>query len=98
MGKNDGEMEAQKTAGQPTQTSDVATAETFVTVDEDILDLQDLDPALNLKMYLVNNVGYVLSLPLRPRLVILIWSSGKAIDEIGWTPYHTKLFFLNGFG
>ncbi|KAK4155257.1 major facilitator superfamily domain-containing protein [Chaetomidium leptoderma] len=22
----------------------------------------------------------------------------NAIDELGWTPYHTKLFFLNGFG
>lgn len=22
----------------------------------------------------------------------------KAIDEIGWTTYHLKLFFLNGFG
>ncbi|KAK5658676.1 hypothetical protein OQA88_2072 [Cercophora sp. LCS_1] len=43
---------------------------------EDILALQDLDPAMNRKMHLVNN----------------------AIDEIGWTPYHTKLFFLNGFG
>ncbi|KAK0634400.1 major facilitator superfamily domain-containing protein [Bombardia bombarda] len=43
---------------------------------EDILALQDLDPALNRKMHLVNN----------------------AIDEIGWTTYHTKLFFLNGFG
>ncbi|KAK0705536.1 major facilitator superfamily domain-containing protein [Lasiosphaeris hirsuta] len=43
---------------------------------EDILGLQDLDPAMNLKMHLVND----------------------AIDEIGWTPYHTKLFFLNGFG
>ncbi|PON25999.1 hypothetical protein TGAM01_v204943 [Trichoderma gamsii] len=43
---------------------------------EDILALQDLDPALNMKMHLVNN----------------------AIDEIGWTGYHTKLFFLNGFG
>ncbi|KAG8417787.1 transporter [Metarhizium acridum] len=43
---------------------------------EDILALQDLDPALNMKMHLVNN----------------------AIDEIGWTPYHLKLFFLNGFG
>ncbi|KAH7320273.1 major facilitator superfamily domain-containing protein [Stachybotrys elegans] len=42
----------------------------------DILSLQDLDPALNMKMHLVNN----------------------AIDEIGWTPYHLKLFFLNGFG
>ncbi|KAK4656420.1 Filamentous Growth Regulator [Podospora pseudocomata] len=43
---------------------------------EDILALQDLDPALNSKMHLVND----------------------AIDDIGWTPYHTKLFFLNGFG
>ncbi|KAK1754377.1 hypothetical protein QBC47DRAFT_447307 [Echria macrotheca] len=43
---------------------------------EDILALQDLDPAMNRKMHLVNN----------------------AIDEIGWTPYHTQLFFLNGFG
>jgi len=23
---------------------------------------------------------------------------GQTIDEIGWTRYHTKLFFLNGFG
>ncbi|KAK4198109.1 major facilitator superfamily domain-containing protein [Triangularia verruculosa] len=43
---------------------------------EDLLGLQDLDPAMNAKIHLVNN----------------------AIDEIGWTPYHTKLFFLNGFG
>lgn len=43
---------------------------------EDILALQDLDPALNAKMHLVNN----------------------AIDEIGWTNYHWKLFGLNGFG
>ncbi|KAK7980812.1 pectinesterase precursor [Apiospora arundinis] len=43
---------------------------------EDILALQDTDPALNMKMHLVNN----------------------AIDEIGWTTYHWKLFVLNGFG
>ncbi|KAI5863559.1 MFS general substrate transporter [Durotheca rogersii] len=43
---------------------------------EDILARQDLDPALNAKMHLVNN----------------------AIDEIGWTNYHWKLFVLNGFG
>lgn len=24
--------------------------------------------------------------------------AGQAIDEIGWTPYHWKLFLLNGFG
>ncbi|KAI5925975.1 MFS general substrate transporter [Camillea tinctor] len=43
---------------------------------EDVLGLQNLDPALNAKMRLVNN----------------------AIDEIGWTNYHWKLFVLNGFG
>jgi MFS family permease len=43
---------------------------------EDVLAMNDLDPALDLKMHLVNN----------------------AIDEIGWTNYHLKLFFLNGFG
>ncbi|KAM3558229.1 hypothetical protein ARSEF4850_004709 [Beauveria asiatica] len=43
---------------------------------DDILGMQDMDPALNQKMHLVNN----------------------AIDEIGWTNYHLKLFFLNGFG
>ncbi|KIH86469.1 MFS transporter [Sporothrix brasiliensis 5110] len=42
----------------------------------DILGQQDVDPALNQKMHLVNN----------------------AIDDIGWTPYHWKLFVLNGFG
>ncbi|KAI5459038.1 major facilitator superfamily domain-containing protein [Mariannaea sp. PMI_226] len=43
---------------------------------KDILGQEDVDPAWNMKMHLVNN----------------------AIDEIGYTPYHTKLFFLNGFG
>ncbi|KAK7735270.1 Filamentous Growth Regulator [Cytospora paraplurivora] len=43
---------------------------------EDVLALQDLEPALNMKMHLVNN----------------------AIDEIGWTAYHWKLFGLSGFG
>jgi MFS family permease len=42
----------------------------------DVLALNDLDPAMDMKMHLVNN----------------------AIDEIGWTNYHLKLFFLNGFG
>ncbi|KAF7975460.1 hypothetical protein HWV62_9479 [Athelia sp. TMB] len=37
---------------------------------------QLIDPALNAKMFIVNN----------------------AIDEIGWTNYHWKLFVLNGFG
>ncbi|KIL90679.1 hypothetical protein FAVG1_06414 [Fusarium avenaceum] len=52
------------------------TIDVKVGTQRDLLDLQDLDPAFNEKMRLVNN----------------------AIDEIGWTPYHMKLFFLNGFG
>ncbi|EIM79881.1 membrane transporter [Stereum hirsutum FP-91666 SS1] len=42
----------------------------------EVLSLEDVDPALDAKMHLVNNV----------------------IDEIGWTPYHVKLFVLTGFG
>lgn len=50
-------------------------------IDEDtkegqIFSMNDIDPALDAKMRLVNN----------------------AIDEIGWTGMHLKLFFLNGFG
>ncbi|KAI1098805.1 MFS general substrate transporter [Jackrogersella minutella] len=55
---------------------DIRTNDSIVYDGEDILALQDLDPALNAKMHLVNN----------------------AIDEIGWTNYHWKLFVLNGFG
>lgn len=29
---------------------------------------------------------------------VVLTGLAKAIDEIGWTPYHLKLFFLNGFG
>ena len=59
----------------------------------DILALQDLDPALNMKMHLVNNVRSSSS-----SQVLTSLTQKQAIDEIGWTPYHTKLFFLNGFG
>ncbi|KAI4127660.1 MAG: hypothetical protein LQ347_004516 [Umbilicaria vellea] len=45
----------------------------------EIFSLQDVDPALNAKMHLVNNLL-------------------QAIDQIGWTGYHYKLFVLNGFG
>lgn len=43
----------------PSCPSDVAVAETFVTTTggHDVLDMQDLDPALNLKMHLINDVG-----------------------------------------
>lgn len=73
-------------------------------VQEDILQLQDIDPALNAKMHIVNNVRSLLSL----RSILLdvaileertdIWICEQAIDEIGWTNYHWKLFILNGFG
>ncbi|KAL6867095.1 MFS general substrate transporter [Trichoderma novae-zelandiae] len=43
---------------------------------EEVVGMQELDPAMDKKMHLVNN----------------------ALDEIGWTNYHLKLFFLNGFG
>ncbi|KAL7935125.1 major facilitator superfamily domain-containing protein [Trichoderma chlorosporum] len=43
---------------------------------EEVIGMQELDPALDRKMHLVNN----------------------ALDQIGWTNYHLKLFFLNGFG
>ncbi|KAM7206382.1 Major facilitator superfamily domain containing protein [Naviculisporaceae sp. PSN 640] len=35
---------------------------------------------------------------LDPVLTKKIALVNDAIDQIGWTPYHTKLFFLNGFG
>lgn len=70
--------------------------EGLVCYGEDLLALQDLDRALNEKMHLVNNVRSSRSIGStelgnadRPR---------QAIDEIGFTPYHWKLFLLNGFG
>jgi len=68
----------------------------------DVLALQDLDPAMDLKMHLVNDVGGSLSIQCRiircsaAGLIRLPFS--QAIDEIGFTLYHWKLFFLNGFG
>ena len=62
----------------------------------DILGKEDLDAALAAKMHLVNNVSTPLwqtkDARLRLRLTL------QAIDDIGWTPYHWKLFVLNGFG
>ncbi|KAF7530959.1 hypothetical protein G7054_g9324 [Neopestalotiopsis clavispora] len=62
---------AEKGSQTDRPSADVSTGQS-----EDLLGLQDLDTALNMKMHLVND----------------------AIDEIGWTPYHWKLFALNGFG
>ncbi|KAJ9502607.1 transporter [Exophiala xenobiotica] len=62
--KKQGDLEAPMGAVEPGQ------------MNQEILGVLDLDPALNGKMHLVNN----------------------ALDEIGWTPYHWKLFTLTGFG
>ncbi len=64
-----------------------------------------------MKMHLVNNVRPFFYLPLlvaRPpaqgfvsasRVLLLTHAQlFQAIDEIGWTNYHMKLFILNGFG
>jgi hypothetical protein len=62
----------------------------------DLLGQQDLDPVLSRKMNLVNNVRQDSKTEsLAPRTQL---TRSQVIDEIGWTPYHTKLFFLNGFG
>ncbi|KAK5087866.1 Major Facilitator superfamily [Lithohypha guttulata] len=45
-------------------------------IEGQLFSMNDLDPALDAKMRLVNN----------------------AINQIGWTNFHTKLFCLNGFG
>ncbi|KAI6780336.1 putative MFS-type transporter-like protein [Emericellopsis cladophorae] len=74
--KEDQKMGARGSNGGAVGLHDVHNADGSSLVGSDILGLEALDPALNMKMHLVNN----------------------AIDEIGWTPYHTKLFFLNGFG
>ncbi|KAF5687734.1 synaptic vesicle transporter SV2 [Fusarium circinatum] len=69
------------------------TVDVKVGTQQDVLDLQDLDPAFNQKMRLVNDVRRIAKSHEQ-------WEadSKQAIDEIGWTPYHLKLFFLNGFG
>lgn len=48
---------------QPSCPSDVAVAETYLTTTNghDVLDMHDLDPALNLKMHLINDVGHSLA-------------------------------------
>jgi hypothetical protein len=46
-----------KAGGQGELAPDVEMADNVSAKGEDILALQDLDPALNMKMYLVNNVS-----------------------------------------
>jgi hypothetical protein len=61
----------------------------------DILQLEHTDPILNAKMHLVNNAIGNLSIPsYNTNFTVLT----RQKDEIGFTPYHWKLFVLNGFG
>ncbi len=60
----------------------------------DLVSLSQVDRALAAKMNLVNDVSTVYS----QISSIEILSSSQAIDELGFTGYHWKLFFLNGFG
>lgn len=58
----------------------------------DLLSSEVVDNVLAAKMSLVNTVSYVYS-RCQPALIV-----NQAIDEIGFTTYHAKLFCLNGFG
>jgi hypothetical protein len=62
----------------------------------DVLQLEHTDPILNAKMHLINNaIGKFLtsSIPFISHIFLT-----RQKDEIGFTPYHWKLFVLNGFG
>ncbi|EQB47995.1 hypothetical protein CGLO_12818 [Colletotrichum gloeosporioides Cg-14] len=102
MEKNDREMEAQETAYQPAQASEVATAETFVTADEDILDLQDLNPALNLKMHFVNNTVDKIGWTSSHKIVLSqrLWSviAAPAFGEFGESGYANGLTIASYVG
>ncbi|KAF8423403.1 membrane transporter [Tirmania nivea] len=60
----------------------------------EVFSYEHVDPVLSQKMKLVNNVcpWGCDGCEARKRLKLL------AIDDIGFTPYHWKLFMLNGFG
>lgn len=70
--------------------ADVSTMTTAV----DILSMEHTDPVLDAKMRLVNNVRPPQSLRARQPDEL----PSQAIDEIGFTMYQWKMFFLNGFG
>lgn len=59
----------------------------------DLLSKDIVDPVLAAKMHLVNNVSWDFM-----KSVSLYLLTFQAIDEIGFTPYHARLFCLNGFG
>lgn len=60
---------------------------------KDILEFDIEDEVLALKTHLVNNVSEP-----SPLVAGLSTYTKQANDELGWTPFHWKLFFLNGFG
>lgn len=62
--------------------------------ENDLLKGEIIDRVLAAKMNLVNDVSDGGFLEDRAQRA----DCGQAIDEIGFTPYHGKLFVLNGFG
>ena len=61
-------------------------------IEGQIFSMNDCDPVLDKKMRLVNEVDQLFS------LLCAIADSLQTIEEIGWTNFQLKLFFLNGFG
>lgn len=60
-------------------------------IEGQLFSMNDIDPALDAKMRLVNNVSMIFSLSITT-------DQAQAINQIGWTNFHLKLFCLTGFG
>ena len=69
--------------------------DTGIEAAREVLSLQEMDPATTKKMHLVNNVSKRIKMNMKWENFDL---SVQALDEIGWTGYHWKLFILSGFG
>lgn len=91
------EGDVEKRAGFTADEEKKFVSENLAAIDseQEVLVLQDLDPAMNKKMHLVNNVSTFHMI--EGRIHADSWTA-QTLDEIGWTNYHWKLFFLNGFG
>jgi hypothetical protein len=83
---NANEKEKEWRGAADTETASLATARA-----SEVFSLSDVDPALGEKMHRVYSTLCAGSEAADSRIVI-----NNAIDEIGWTHYQTKLFFLNG--
>lgn len=61
-------------------------------IEGQLFSMNDIDPALDAKMRLVNNVSNGILVSSAPA------DHQQAINQIGWTNFHLKLFCLTGFG